>query len=425
MVQKINLVFLTDTLNIDGPASREDVLEYLRINNSTSTYDYFIKEIKILQKIPDERYVIFYDTFSALESFKKILKSNDKVKSDLIDSRCYCIFFHTDMIGMSYDKDSQFLLDFKRLCNENNISEENFGFVFHETVLDKELDLMNHIKSDVIFFNRNAQYSWFPDNFAKTSDVDILTLTKLFNNTKGYYRQFKYCSHNNNYKTHRCELLLFLIKENLLECGVTTWFGGVEPRDQGIESVDFAKFNGLDGITDYSKEFGMDVVKRANNLIPNSYDYKIHGLQDYLNVIPYFNSYFNIITESCWGPGYDNTHPQKIHITEKVWKSIVTYQPFIVISSQSNLKKLKEWGFKTFEPWIDESYDDKKTYDERLSIIRSEIIRLCNMSRKELDKWYWEMSDIFEHNAKHFLKFIDNDFIKIKNLIIKGNSNGL
>ncbi len=47
------------------------------------------------------------------------------------------------------------------------------------------------------------------------------------------------------------------------------------------------------------------------------------------------------------------------------------------------------------------------------------------MSRKELDKWYWEMSDIFEHNAKHFLKFIDNDFIKIKNLIIKGNSNGL
>ena len=423
MVQKINLVFLTDTLGIDGPVSRETTLEYLKINSSTPTHDFFTKKINVLNKIPNEKYVVLYDTFHGLESFKSILSSNEKVRSDLKSGRCYCIFFHTDMIGMSYDKNSQFLSEFKKLCNENNISEESFGFVFHETVLNDELDLMSHVKSDVVFFNRNAQYSWFPDGFAKTSNLDYTTLNNIFTNGHGYYRQFKYCSHNNNYKTHRCELLLFLIKENILDCGVSTWFGGLEPKDQGIENVDFSKFNGLSGVVDYSEEFGMDVVKTANELIPYSYDYTIHGLQDYLNVIPYFNSYFNIITESCWGPGYDKTFPQKIHITEKVWKSIVTYQPFIIISTQNNLKKMKEWGFKTFSPWIDESYDDKETYEERLSIIRREIIRLCGMSREELDKWYWEMSDILQYNAKHFLKFVGGEYTKLENLIIKGNSN--
>ncbi len=40
MVQKINLVFLTDTLGIDGPVSRETTLEYLKINRSTPTHDF-------------------------------------------------------------------------------------------------------------------------------------------------------------------------------------------------------------------------------------------------------------------------------------------------------------------------------------------------------------------------------------------------
>ena len=100
-----------------------------------------------------------------------------------------------------------------------------------------------------------------------------------------------------------------------------------------------------------------------------------------------------MITESNWSV-YDDKKIPKIHITEKTWKSIITFQPFIVIGSQNHLKKLREWGFKTFEPFIDETYDEMIAYEDRKRKIYSEIKRLIRMSREELDLWYWNMIDI-------------------------------
>ena len=37
---------MTDTLGIDGPVSRETTLEYLKINSSTPTHDFFYKKNK-------------------------------------------------------------------------------------------------------------------------------------------------------------------------------------------------------------------------------------------------------------------------------------------------------------------------------------------------------------------------------------------
>ena len=132
--------------------------------------------------------------------------------------------------------------------------------------------------------------------------------------------------------------MLTLIKNNLFKDGITTWFGGREPFEQGVTNLDFNSYKTIDrGVVDYSKDYGQESVNFANNLVPFSYDYKVDGLQDYLNIIPYFNSYFNIVTESVWGPGYDNKHLQKIHITEKIWKCMITFQPFILISNKNFL----------------------------------------------------------------------------------------
>ena len=215
--------------------------------------------------------------------------------------------------------------------------------------------------------------------------------------------------------------MLFLTKQKLLEDGITTWFAGGEPKEQGVDDLDFTKFNSVArGVVDYSKEYGKEVVDFANNHVPNSYDLKEDGLRDWLNPIPYFNSYFNIITECSWGPGIDNNDLQKITITEKVWKPIVTFQPFILISMKGSLRKLREWGFKTFDGFIDESYDNLETYDERKRVIQKEISRLCSMTREELDSWYWSMEDILQHNYDNFIKFVDREHFKLEDIIKKG-----
>ena len=405
----MNLLFYSDTLGLDGALDKETFLDYLKYNNN------FLKDVNFIDNNLADKYVIFFDTYCGKTSLENLLCDSEKIVSDLQDGNCYILFFYTDVVKHQFNTDDLYWTEFREVIKEHNINEDRFGFVFYETVLDEKRDEVDKIGIDIYSFNRYSVFSYYPrDDF----------MSKIFNNTKGYYRQFKYCSYNNNIKDHRVELLLFLIKHQLLDDGITTWFAGGEPREQGVDDLDFTKFDSVGyGVVDYSKEYGKKVVDFANNHVPSSYDLKEDGFFDgltLLNPIPHFNSYFNIITECSWGPGIDNNDLQKITITEKVWKPIVTFQPFILISMKDSLKKLKEWGFKTFDGFIDESYDTLETYGERKKVINKEIIRLCNMSRKELDDWYWSMEDILQHNADNLVKFTDKEHSKLESAIKKG-----
>jgi len=450
----MDILFLSDILtqmNDDGfgksklprnaqiPINETDdgFIDYIKVDNSLESYDFF-NGLNYLREDLSDKYIIFFDVEDGLVSFRNLINNYERIIDELRNKKCYILFFHQDCVAWQYNTISSigvkenYWITFKNLIKEYNIELDRFGFIFHEIVLNEDKwKVKNNIGVDIFYHNRNAVYTYRPDSWANTSDVDRVTLTKLFNNTKGYYRQFKYCSHNNNIKDNRVDLLMFLIKNNLLEEGITTWFGGNEPKAQGVDKLDFTKYNRQSPphygtIMDYSRIYGKEVVDIAQDLIPNSYDYKIDGLQDYLNVLPYFNSYFNIVTESVWGPGYDNPkcddnlYPQKIHITEKVWKCMTTFQPFVLISNKNNLKKLREWGFKTFDGFIDESYDELETYEERKKVINKEILRLCNMSRKELDKWYWEMEDILVHNFDNFPKFINSEYNNLQKMFENG-----
>tara|TARA_B100000287_G_scaffold18868_1_gene18889 strand:- start:6550 stop:7779 length:1230 start_codon:yes stop_codon:yes gene_type:complete len=402
----MNLLFYSDTLGLDGAIDRETFLDYLKYN------DNFLKDVNFINDDLADNYVIFFDTFCGKTALENLLDNSKTIISHLQDGKCYILFFHSDVISHQFKPDHPYWIEFKELIKLHNIDEDRFGFVYYETVLNKKRNEVDRVGIDICSFNRNSVFSYHPnDKF----------LYKIFNNTKGYYRQFKYCSHNNNIKDHRVELLLFLTKQKLLEDGITTWFAGGEPKEQGVDDLDFTKFNSVArGVVDYSKEYGKEVVDFANNHVPNSYDLKEDGLRDWLNPIPYFNSYFNIITECSWGPGIDNNDLQKITITEKVWKPIVTFQPFILISMKGSLRKLREWGFKTFDGFIDESYDNLETYDERKGVIQKEISRLCSMTREELDSWYWSMEDILQHNSDNFIKFVDREHFKLEDIIKKG-----
>lgn len=42
------------------------------------------------------------------------------------------------------------------------------------------------------------------------------------------------------------------------------------------------------------------------------------------------------------------------------------------------------------------------------------------MSRKELDKWYWEMEDILVHNFDNFPKFINSEYNNLQKMFENG-----
>jgi hypothetical protein len=68
-----------------------------------------------------------------------------------------------------------------------------------------------------------------------------------------------------------------------------------------------------------------------------------------------------------------------------------------------SLKKIRSYGFKTFSPWIDESYDSIKNNHLRLEAILREVDRISKLSYTELTIMHNEMQHVFEHNRNIYL----------------------
>ena len=75
-------------------------------------------------------------------------------------------------------------------------------------------------------------------------------------------------------------------------------------------------------------------------------------------------------------------------------------QPFIILGSKGSLKYLRKLGYKTFHPYIDESYDDLDDKDRFVAIVNA-----INKIKAIEDKasWYDSVRDIVEHNHQLFL----------------------
>jgi hypothetical protein len=112
--------------------------------------------------------------------------------------------------------------------------------------------------------------------------------------------------------------------------------------------------------------------------------------------IPLFeNSYVSIVTESSFSSA---------QISEKIAKPLRYLHPFIVIGGPNYLKKLKEMGFKTFDKWWDESYDDEIDDTIRMQKVLNLIESLNNSTL--LQTIYEESKDIVMHNAR-LCKYFD------------------
>lgn len=102
----------------------------------------------------------------------------------------------------------------------------------------------------------------------------------------------------------------------------------------------------------------------------------------------------------------------KLHLTEKIFKPIVSRRPFVLVAAPGNLAYLRSYGFRTFEPWIDESYDNETNNNRRLHMIAQQIERIARLSKEERSTMHHEMQEVLQHNYNHF-------FGEFRNIITK------
>jgi hypothetical protein len=119
----------------------------------------------------------------------------------------------------------------------------------------------------------------------------------------------------------------------------------------------------------------------------------------------FLESYISLVTETSFYIDND-------FISEKIWKPIFQYHPFIVIGRPHMLKYVKEIGFKTFDFLIDETYDTIEDNDIRMDAIINEIDRLNKLSIYEIDVIIKDNFHILKHNHQLMIDIGKNNQVE-------------
>ena len=125
----------------------------------------------------------------------------------------------------------------------------------------------------------------------------------------------------------------------------------------------------------------------------------------------YLNTYLSIVTESVFFQ--EEIEFPSGYLSEKIWKPIGHCQPFILAGPSKSLQYIRErFGYKTFHPYIDESYDVVDNDIERIKLIQIEIDKFSKKTKEEKDQFLNNIKDICLYNQNLFLEYGVNSWKK-------------
>src|SRR6266850_97444 len=215
-------------------------------------------------------------------------------------------------------------------------------------------------------------------------------------------------------RPHRLAIVLFLLRNGLLENSTVSFFGqdfghrdtkSVAPEDEALQFIEnlpvgtdlIEAYPALTRLLPITVDRAADVMRRdlwarkpgeIGFLFPES-------AADGSLVC---NSYLEIVTETWF------TDDSCVYLTEKTLRPIMRMQPFIVVGTPGTLRYLQSLGFETFSPLIDETYDEILDPGTRFAAICREISRLAAMKPAQLNEMQRALFPRMERNATLLLE---------------------
>ena len=124
---------------------------------------------------------------------------------------------------------------------------------------------------------------------------------------------------------------------------------------------------------------------------------------DAFNISHLYEKIFVDVVCETWHEGHC------FYPTEKIARAIVCHTPFLVYGGKNFLKNLHHLGFKTFNDFWDESYDNFSGVD-RIVRINKIIKRISNLSIYEIKQLYQKIQEILNHNYENYNSLNSNKF---------------
>jgi hypothetical protein len=296
------------------------------------------------------------------------------------------------------------------------VTEGDWGiYKFHFDWLDNLVSKYSLDKEDLLFITANLKanenytknkftiipYNFFIDrlDFLVLDKIDNYNLNrfengyiKYINNNKINKKKNHFVCFNGIPKLHR--LLMFgMIKSNSnLNNTTILSLRNTQSNDSNAFYEEVSKNSVNQNIINFFKDYDSN-----KNYSYDTDDWgKLYDWGNFINDKAHKSTFVNIVTETM-------CNNESIFITEKTYKPIYMCQPFIIFGNPHSLKKLKEYGFKTFDKWWDESYDEELDLNVRFEKI---IKILEEIASWDFDKCYGitnEMENILIHNYKQMM----------------------
>jgi hypothetical protein len=224
----------------------------------------------------------------------------------------------------------------------------------------------------------------------------------------------KFLSWNGMFRPHRTALIYLLECYDLLNQGYVSYnIRGGQPNDI---------YEWIYDSLGYNEEFKKLIEDNTDKLLALPEKIFIDDPTANLVTHPgdssfYENTYFSLVTETSfpfiklhYGNFYTCLTDVGRILSEKIFKPIGLKHPFIVVSNPRTLELLRTLGYKTFSPWIDESYDLIEDDSERLLAIVKETKRLCDLNPQELSEFLDNCKEICEYNREVMMSKTITDY---------------
>jgi hypothetical protein len=206
----------------------------------------------------------------------------------------------------------------------------------------------------------------------------------------------RYLNFNRRWRLHRPTFVALLKAMNLLDKGYVSLAPSDDGRnwdnmwqwikDHHKHDVEFTNlFNKIDNEMPLPPMY-LDTDELVNN----------RAVFEDTSLSLYENSLVSVVNETTFYHGMNLNESR--FLSEKIFKPIAVGHPFIFVSVPKALEALRNLGYKTFHPFIDETYDSQFDNEIRMKKILKEIERLCNMSSQEIIDFIRNVKPICEHN---------------------------
>ena len=165
----------------------------------------------------------------------------------------------------------------------------------------------------------------------------------------------------------------------------------------------FYKYTQQENINDLKSKLPFDIDETdETNHGPAGYGEGFFNADLPFQPIHYKNSFISIVM--CAFPFEKNAY----HLHSSTFNPMYCGHPIIQFGPHKTLEVMREYGFKTFNKWWDESYDDEKDDWKRLQMIMDLALKISNMDNNILLGMYKNMKDVLQHN----INVIENYDIK-------------